>query len=95
MKVRYTATALAEIEEIFAWIVEENPAAAVRVAAAIERTVAWIADHPVAAPLVFETDVRAKMVGRYQYRVFYSMEGSELIIRNVRSTRRRHPWEPN
>jgi toxin ParE1/3/4 len=95
MKVRYTATALSEIEEIFAWIVKDNPPAAARVATAIERTVAWIADHPEAAPVVFETNVRAKLVGRYQYRVFFSMEGSELVFRNVRSTRRRRPWEPD
>ena len=61
------------------------------VAAAIDRTVAWIGKHPNAAPIVFGGNVRAKLVGRYQYRVFYSVEESELIVRNVRSTKRRLP----
>jgi toxin ParE1/3/4 len=95
MRVRYTATALAEIAEIISYIAKDNPKAAGDVARAIERTVALISNHPKAAPVVHEDNVRARRAGRYQYRVFYVVEEDELIIRNVRSTRRMRPWEPD
>ena len=46
MTVRYTATALAEIEEICSYITKDNQRAAAGVAAAIERAVAAIARRP-------------------------------------------------
>ena len=69
MKVRYTDTALAEIDEIISYIARDNPRAAADVAAAMEKTIASAARRPASAPVVYADDVRAKMVGRYQYRV--------------------------
>jgi plasmid stabilization system protein ParE len=93
MSVRLTETALADIDEICAYIAKDNPVAAAAVAAAIERTIAAIAKRPKLAPIVHEGRVRAKLVERFQYRVFYEVEGQVVIIRNVRSTRRLRPWE--
>jgi len=93
MRVRYTKTALAEIDEICSYISKDNPVAAANVAAAIERTIAAIAKRPKLAPIVHDGTVHAKLVERFQYRVFYEVVGQELIIRNVRSTRRLRPWE--
>jgi toxin ParE1/3/4 len=93
MKVRYTKTALAEIDEICSCIARDNPKAAAAIAAAIEKTVNRIAERPRSAPIAYEGQVRAKLVERYQYRIFYAVVGVELIIRNIRSTRRRQPWE--
>jgi plasmid stabilization system protein ParE len=91
--VRLTATALAEIEEICAYISKDNPTAAASVSAAIQRTIASIAKRPNLAPLVHDGRVRAKLVERFQYRVFYEIEDQVVIVRNVRSTRRLRPWE--
>ena len=93
MRVRYAETALAEIDEILSWIAEDNPAAALKVAVAIERSVAWIARRPETSPIVHGESVRAKLVLGYQFRVFYEAGEGEIIIRNVRSTRRLRPWE--
>jgi plasmid stabilization system protein ParE len=93
MSVRLTETALAEIDEICAYIAKDNPVAAAAVAAAIERTIAAIAKRPKLAPIVHEGRVRAKLAERFQYRVFYEVDGQVVIIRNVRSTRRLRPWE--
>ena len=93
MKVYYTETALAEIDEILSYIYQDNPAATAVVAAAIERTVAWLAKRPNSAPIVHEGRVRSKLVERYQYRIFYEVEDRCVTIRNVRSTKRRRPWE--
>jgi len=93
MKTRYTATALAEIAEILSFVSRDNQNAADELGRAIERTVALISSNPTAAPVVHQDNVRSRRAGRYQYRVFYVVEGGELIIRNVRSTRRLRPWE--
>ncbi len=61
MTVLYTATALAEIEEICSYIAKDNQRAAASVAAAIERAVAAIAKRPQSAPVVFEGKIRAKL----------------------------------
>jgi toxin ParE1/3/4 len=93
MKVVYTDTALAEMEEICSYIGQDNSTAAVEVAAAIRRTVDRLAKRPKSAPIVHGAKVRAKLVERFQYRVFFEVEGDALIVRNVRSTRRQRPWE--
>ena len=60
MKVRYTETAIAEIEEICSYIARDNERAAADVVAALERTVAAIARRPQMAPIVHDGYVRAK-----------------------------------
>jgi plasmid stabilization system protein ParE len=71
MSVRVTETALTEIEEICKYIEKNNPVAAGAVAAAIERTIAAIEKRPNLAPIVHDGKVRAKLVERFQYRIFY------------------------
>lgn len=93
MRVRYTDTAVAELDELLAYIARENPAAAGNVGNAIERSVGWIVKRPLMWPVVYSENVRSKLVLGYQYRIFYVVEGDEIIIRNVRSTKRRRPWE--
>lgn len=91
--VRLTETALAEIEDICAYIGKDNPTAAASVLAAIQRTIASIAKRPNLAPIVHDGRVRAKLVERFQYRIFYEIEEQVVVVRNVRSTRRLRPWE--
>jgi plasmid stabilization system protein ParE len=93
MKVRYTDTALGEINETCAYIASDNPEAAADVADAIEQAIALIAARPKAAPVVYVGDVRARLVRRFQLRIFYIIHGRDLIIRNVRRTQRLRPWE--
>jgi len=93
MKIRFTKTAIDEVDEILSYIAQYNPSAAVKVADAIRQAVARAAARPESSPVVYAADVRAKLVGRFQYRVYYVVRGDELIIRNVRSTRRQRPWE--
>lgn len=46
MKVSYTETALAEIDDIYSFIKRDNPTAAAAVTTAIERTVVRVAKRP-------------------------------------------------
>ena len=93
MKVRFTAEARREIAEILSYIANDNPTAARRVASEIETTVALLSRHPRIAMVVHESGIRAKLVGRFQYRIFYTFTDDMLTVRNVRSTRRRLPWD--
>ena len=93
MKVRYTETAFGEIDEICSHIARDNPHAASDVADAIERTVALIAERPESAPVVHAGDVRGRLVKGFQFRIFYVTDGHEVIVRNVRRTKRSGPWE--
>jgi toxin ParE1/3/4 len=93
MRVRWAATALAEVQEILRYIASNNPTAASAAANEIEATVDRISGFPEFARIVFQGDVRAVMIGRFGYRLFYAIRDNELIIRNVRHTRRRRPWE--
>lgn len=93
MRIRFTETALDEVDEILSYIAQHDPSAAENVAEAIIEAVARVAARPLSAPVVYTGGVRAKLVGRFQYRIYYEVRGDELVIRNVRSTRRQRPWE--
>lgn len=86
MKVRFTSVARREIAEILSYIAHDNPAAVQRVASEIESTVALLSRHPRIAMVVHESGIRAKLLGRFQYRIFYTIDEDILIVRNVRST---------
>jgi toxin ParE1/3/4 len=93
MKVRYSETALAEINEIFAYISEQNAPAAKRIVARIERTINNLGDFPEMAQETREAGVRRIPAGRYPYLVYYTVEAEEIVILHVRHGARRWPWE--
>jgi toxin ParE1/3/4 len=92
MKVRYTDTALAEIDDILSYIARDNPLAADEVAAVMRATIARLADYP---RLSIETDVpgiRVAPVLPYRYLVFYAVSEDTIIVRNVRHGARQRPY---
>jgi len=94
MRVRYTDTALAEIQEISSHIEADSPRAAEAVVAQIEHTVKLIGDLPEIGTLKYRGIVRMQTVRRYrQYLVFYAIKANEVVILNVRHGARRRPWE--
>ncbi len=94
MRVRFTETALAEIEEIQAYIAADNPTAAVIVRTQIEQTIALIATLPKIGRIKYRGVVRMLSVRRYpQYLIFYAVEANEVVILNVRHGARLKPWE--
>jgi toxin ParE1/3/4 len=92
MKVRYTSTALAEIDEILSYIAKDNPLAAHEVSVILREAIDRLASFP---HLAIETDVagvRMAPVLPYRYLVFYALEGEAVLIRNVRHAARNRPW---
>ena len=91
MRVRYTATARAEADDIFAHIANDNPAAAVAVASAIRGAVARLRSFPHIGAATDESGIWIKIVRPYRYLIFYSIDRDAVVIRNIRHPARRRP----
>ena len=91
MNVRYTDTALAEINDILSYIAKDNPPASDEVRAIMRATITRLADFPRLAIETDVPDVRVAPVLPYRYLIFYSVHDDSLVIRNVRHTARKWP----
>jgi plasmid stabilization system protein ParE len=88
MKVRYTATALEEIEDILTNIARDNSSAALRVSVTILATIDRVAEFPHTAVEADVPGVRVAPVLPYRYLIFVSIANDVLIVRNVRHSAR-------
>jgi toxin ParE1/3/4 len=88
MKVRYTVTALSEIEDILTYIAKDNASAALRVSVTILATIDRVAEFPHIAVESNVPGVRVAPVLPYRYLIFFSIVGGVLIIRNMRHAAR-------
>jgi len=93
MRVRYREFALSDLDRIFRYLDERNPAGARKVIAAIHAAIGDAAQHPLGARRTSDPKVRVKVVGRYGYKIFYSVEVDSIEILHVRHGARR-PWPP-
>jgi toxin ParE1/3/4 len=91
VKVRYERGALADLEEIFAYIAADNPPAAARLVARIEETAARIGDSPYIGQRTRNPRFRRLPVG--DYLIVYEVGETEVVIHYVRHGARRRPWE--
>ena len=95
MKLRYSETALHELDEIFSYIHERNRSAAVAVVNRIERLASLIGEQPFIGHLTDEEGVRVMPVVRYPFVIFYTLndKADEVVILHVRHGARLQPWE--
>jgi plasmid stabilization system protein ParE len=91
MKVRYRELALSDLDRIFRYLDERSPAGARNVIDAIHAAVGDIAQIPLGARRTSDPAVRVKVVRRYGYKIFYSVEPDAIEILHVRHGARR-PW---
>jgi toxin ParE1/3/4 len=92
MNIRYRARALADIDDIFRYLSERSPSGARNVLSAIADAIDGLAENPLAARRTSDPDIRVKILGRYRYKIFYSVVASEFVeIMHVRHAARR-PW---
>lgn len=90
MKVRYTTRALAQLEQIHAYIACRNPTAAEIVARRITRSIELLAAFPYMYRRTSLPHVRVLPVIRYPYLVFYTIDDAKqevVILRIVHSAR--------
>jgi toxin ParE1/3/4 len=93
MRVRFTDTALSELEDIFRFLAERNPRAATAVAKRVKDMALLLADYPLSGREADEPGVRIASMVRYPFLVFYAVTADEVVILNVRHAARQWPWE--
>ena len=91
MRLRYERGALADLDEIFAYIAADNPDAAARLVARIEDVAARIAASPYIGQATRKSGFRRFPVGNYL--IVYEVGTDEVIIHYVRHGARKRPWE--
>jgi toxin ParE1/3/4 len=91
MKLRYERGALADLDEIFSHIAEENREAASRLVNRIEGAAARIAASPYIGEATRDPRFRRLTVGNYL--IVYEVGEDEVVIHYVRHGARRRPWE--
>ena len=91
MNVRYSPRATRDLESIFEYLTERSPQGAVNVLTAIYAAIEFIRRNPDAAQPTRVAGVRAKVVHRYRFKVFYRVLQSDgaIEIVHVRHTSRR------
>lgn len=91
MRVRYRELALSDIDHIFSYLDERGPAGARKVIDAIRAAISDAAQNPLGSRRTSDPSVRIKVVNRYGYKIFYSVEDDAIEILHVRHGARR-PW---
>jgi toxin ParE1/3/4 len=93
MKVRWSESALVEIEDIVSYIYQNNRSAAAPVVERIDGLTALLEEFPLVGHLTDEADVRALSVVRYPFVIFYAIDSAadEIVILHVRHTAQERP----
>ena len=92
MRVQYTLQAQGDLDAIYTYLNERNPAAAQSVKDLIERRIRALGKFPLMAPVTDEPGVLELSIVEYPYKVYYELAGDEEVwIIHIRDTRRK-PW---
>ena len=90
MNIRWSKTALFELDDLFSYISERNRTAAKSVVRRIEDLVAQLGQFPYRGHVTDEPDAWAISVVRYPYIVLYAIDpaADEVVILHIRHTAR-------
>jgi toxin ParE1/3/4 len=88
VKVRYTLSALADLEAILDYVTEQSPQGANRIKARIQAIERLLAQHPLSGARTRLPWLRRITVSPYPYLIFYEATDSEAIIHAVRHSAR-------
>lgn len=92
MKLAFSRFALAELDEILAYVAERSPLGASHVEARMRRAFDHIAHYPEAAEEVAQRPgVRRLPLARYPYVIYYEVGAGEVTILRILHGARRQP----
>jgi toxin ParE1/3/4 len=91
MKLRFERGALADLDEIFAYIAKDSPRAAAQLVTRIEQATALIAEQPHLGAATRNPKFRRFPIDNYL--VVYEVGSNEVIVHYVRHGARLRPWE--
>jgi len=91
MRVTYSPGALAQLDEIFVYLGNDDPSAAAALTERIERIIMLVGKFPQMGRLTDKPNVRVIGIPQYRYLIFYRIldEQDEVRILRVRHTSRR------
>lgn len=88
MKLNYSARARADLREIFSYINDCNPRAAIEVVREILNRSESLLSFPLKCPQTALPGVPRLEIARYHYFVFYRIEDDTISIAHIRHTSR-------
>lgn len=89
MKLRYTKTALRQIEQAISYIGDRSPQGAARVAQRTETILALLLDHPQAGQVTSRQGVRRVVLTPYPFVIFYRVTAAEIVVQRFRHAARK------
>ena len=84
MKVRYTLPALADLEAVLDYLIEQSPQGAKRIEARIQAVERLLADHPWSGVRTRLPWLRRIKVSPYPYLIFYEVTDDAVVIHALR-----------
>ncbi len=84
MKLRYTLPALADLDEVLAYIAARSPQGAIRVQARIKAITDLRREYPLIGTKTDDPTIRRMPTSPYPYWIFYEPTDEEVIILAVR-----------
>ena len=89
MKLRYTRTALRQIDEAISYVKVRSPRGAAHVAERAEAVLAVLLDHPNAGQATSRQGVRRVILTPYPYVIYYRVTAAEIVVMRFRHAARR------
>jgi toxin ParE1/3/4 len=81
MRLRYSRSALADLEAIFAYIDARSPQGARKVQARIQAIINLVLQYPLIGTRTDDPTIRRMTVSPYPYLIFYEATGDEISAR--------------
>jgi plasmid stabilization system protein ParE len=92
MKLRWDPRALQDLREIRSYIAEHgSPAAADRVRQHLRIRIDGLLAHPFIGAVTTNPEIRILPPARYPYRIYYTVQGDDVVILHIRHTARLAP----
>ena len=80
MNVRYSRRALSQLASVYEYLQARDSASANKVTASIRSTIVRLKEMPLLGKMTDEADVHVIIEPEYLYRVFYSVDGQEVLV---------------
>lgn len=89
MRLRYTRTALRQIEDALTFLAARSPRAAAGMSERLRSVADLAREHPYAGQATSRPNTRRASLTPYPYVLFYRVDASEVVITRVRHAARR------
>jgi len=89
MKIRYSPQAREDLRDIVSYLDERSPVGAENVMRAIYAGIQFLAENPMASQETSLAEIRVKIARRYNFKIFYRIDGNTVELIHIRHAARR------